>query len=501
MFMIWIVLAMGAPLQAGPDPAATTVASFVGEEVIAVGRVDLSQVQAILEKGPLPRPLADIPEVQQTMAVVSQWVDTMRAAGAQELDVLLDASSLPGLPVIVVPIAEGADADRIAQALKSTPPLSWPVTANVRGAVVGGTREAIERLTVAPAANRADYPLARAEAIDAPISVQVIPGTTMRRALEETLPTLPESLGGGPITTLSRGLSWAVLQVEPGPDRFTLTLQVQGADAAVAKSLSGVLTKALTSGRAWLAAQAETKSLASQLEAVQPVVEGSRVRLRADLRQINELLRGPLEASRQAARRSQCMNHLKQIAMAMHHHIDAKRTFPPAYTASKDGKPLLSWRVAILPYLDQKALYDEFHHDEPWDSAHNKALLERMPEVYRCPASGAGAGLTTYLAPRGPGTMFPGAEGVPIRDVIDGTSNTILVLDAGEAQAVPWTKPGDWEVGDKPDSTALASSHPGGFLSAFADGSVRFLAETIHPAVLRALLTRNGGEVVSQDAY
>src|SRR5690606_10896708 len=108
-----------------------------------------------------------------------------------------------------------------------------------------------------------------------------------------------------------------------------------------------------------------------------------------------------------------------------------------AYTADDDGTPLLSWRVHILPFLGEQSLYDQFHLDEPWDSPHNTRLIARMPEVYRCPGADRDeGGTTTYLVPRGEGTIFPGARGVPPEEITDGTSNTLLVVDADPARAV-----------------------------------------------------------------
>ena len=93
------------------------------------------------------------------------------------------------------------------------------------------------------------------------------------------------------------------------------------------------------------------------------------------------------------AARTQCVNNLKQIGLAMHNYHATHKTFPPAFTVDKDGKPLLSWRVLILPYLEQDALYKEFHLDEPWDSPHNRTLIERMPPTYRCPMMSSKRGL------------------------------------------------------------------------------------------------------------
>ena len=125
----------------------------------------------------------------------------------------------------------------------------------------------------------------------------------------------------------------------------------------------------------------------------------------------------------------------------------------------------MSWRVLILPYIEQDALYKEFHLDEPWDSPHNKALIDRIPPTYRCPAGSrkrADLGKTTYLVPRGASTIFPGPEGVKIQKVTDGTSNTIFVVDAGNERAVPWTKPEDWEVDPGIDLKGIFGHHPEG---------------------------------------
>ena len=136
---------------------------------------------------------------------------------------------------------------------------------------------------------------------------------------------------------------------------------------------------------------------------------------------------------RGTAARSRCVNNLKQIGLAMHNYHAMHKSFPPAYTVDKSGKPLLSWRVLILPFLEQDALYKEFHLDEPWDSAHNRALIERMPETYRCPVMSSKLRQhrqDDLSDPRGKTTIFPGSEGVKIQKITDGTSNTIFVVDA-----------------------------------------------------------------------
>ncbi len=199
-----------------------------------------------------------------------------------------------------------------------------------------------------------------------------------------------------------------------------------------------------------------------------------------------------------------CINNLKQIGLAMHNYHDRHKSLPSAYTVDKAGKPLLRWRVLILPYLDQEALYKEFHLDEPWDSEHNRTIIDRMPPTYRCPGGGsrrADQSKTTYLTPRVKATIFPGAEGIKIPKITDGTSNTIFVVDASNDRAVTWTRPDDWDIDSKLDLKGIFGHHPGGTPFSFADGSVRFIKDSVAPGVLEKLITRDGGEVIGQDEF
>jgi hypothetical protein len=221
------------------------------------------------------------------------------------------------------------------------------------------------------------------------------------------------------------------------------------------------------------------------------------------------LLLPAVQSARTAARRAQSVNNLKQIGLALHNYHSENNRFPPQAIADRDGKPLLSWRVAILPFLEQQALFDEFKRDEPWDSLHNKALLVRMPPLYAIPGAEAGPGMTFYRGFSGERTLFdPKVKlGVGIATVTDGTSNTLGVVEARDA--VPWTRP-DAEIAfdatSKPQETAqllksLGGHFPGGFNALFLDGAVRFIKESINIVTMKALITRNGGEVVSADSF
>jgi prepilin-type processing-associated H-X9-DG protein len=208
-----------------------------------------------------------------------------------------------------------------------------------------------------------------------------------------------------------------------------------------------------------------------------------------------------VHAAREAARRAQCTNNLKMIGLAMHNYVATHNAFPAPALPGKDGKPALSWRVALLPFLEQQALYDRFHLDEPWDSPHNQALIKEMPTVFTCPSRpDAAPGTTTYRLFTGPGALFEAGKQKGLRDVTDGTSNTILAVEAKEA--VPWTSPDSELPFDLNVAASLygaGSPHPGGFQMLMADGSVLPVADSIDPIVFRSLITRNAGEIVSSD--
>ncbi len=206
------------------------------------------------------------------------------------------------------------------------------------------------------------------------------------------------------------------------------------------------------------------------------------------------LLLPAVQAAREAARRSQSQNNLKQIGLAFHNHHDTFKELPPRAIADPSGKPLLSWRVKLLPFLEEKALYDQFHLDEPWDSQHNKQLLAQMPAVYARPGSKAAPGMTVYLAPVADGTIWNAGKAISFAAIRDGTSNTIAVVEAADGAAVPWTKPDDWQVDPSDPLKGVRDSRPGGFQALILDGSVRFLANSLDPAVFKALLTMAGGE-------
>jgi hypothetical protein len=212
-------------------------------------------------------------------------------------------------------------------------------------------------------------------------------------------------------------------------------------------------------------------------------------------------------------------NNLKQMALAAESYSFTMGHYPPVYYQEPGpannfnprgmgpppgpGEKLtgLSWRVAILPYIEQDNLYRQFHRDEPWDSPHNKTLLTQMPKVYAHPNADpakTAAGLTYYRSFTGPGAIFDPTvpQGIRMFDITDGTSNTILVVEA--AEPVEWTKPDDLPFGPGVPLPKLGLTSSG-FNVVMADASTRWIKQPISDRSLRAAITRNEGDIPGPD--
>jgi len=202
----------------------------------------------------------------------------------------------------------------------------------------------------------------------------------------------------------------------------------------------------------------------------------------------------------QAAAKQKSVNNLKQLALGLINYADAnKGNMPPAFVSGKDRKPLYSWRVLILPYIEANELYKQFKLDEPWDSDNNKPLLEKIPKVFEPVAGKTKEKYATYYQVLvGGGAAFAGDQREGFArypaSFTDGTSNTILLVEAGEA--VPWSKPVDLTYDPKKPLPKFGSLFKDGFHAAFADGAVRFIGKDADKDMLRAAITASGGEVV-----
>ena len=306
-------------------------------------------------------------------------------------------------------------------------------------------------------------------------------------------------------------------------DPADVMLTVRANDEAAAQQLEGIIDGLMAlaeqSAAAEIAKQEASsdpveqaqakyaKRMSSRIkQALRPVRKGANLTLSghgsgtmqiATIGILVGLLLPAVNAAREAGRRAQSMNNLHQIGLAMQNYNSTLGSFPARANFDAQGKPLLSWRVHILPYIEQDALYKQFHLNESWDSPHNRPLIAAMPKVFQNPSSPAAKpGMASYLAVCGKGLMFEGTTGRKASDIRDGTVDTIAVVEADDDRAVEWTKPQDWEWDATKPLAGLGHAHPGGFGAAFADGSVHFISASIDPTLFHALLTIAGNEPV-----
>jgi hypothetical protein len=394
-----------------------------------------------------------------------------------------------------VPVPPDADEATILAILGQAP---FETTEKLAGAIVAGSEASIASLRDAKPQARPELAAGFAAAGDAVAQLLLIPTEDNRKVIEQMLPRLPAELGGGSTQPLARGLNWLAVGAE-GPPKLALRIVADTTDARTAGDLKNLLTGLLDA----LAKRTEFAKLFPDQNGfrklLSPKTSQNQVVFELAGQQLIEQLKTPLEQAQGAAKRTQSMNNFKQLGLAMHNYHDVNKSFPPAIRA-KDGKPLLSWRVLVLPYLAEEKLFREFHLDEPWDSDHNKKLIGRMPVTLRSPLSKiTEEGRTVYLTPRGADSAFPGAEGIKLREITDGTSNTIMLVEADDEHAVTWTRPDDWDYDPEQATRGLRLADDAGYLVGFCDGSVMLLDKDIKPATLRMMLTRAGGEVIPAD--
>jgi hypothetical protein len=202
-----------------------------------------------------------------------------------------------------------------------------------------------------------------------------------------------------------------------------------------------------------------------------------------------------------------CEDNLKRISAAFEAYRAEHGSYPPAYIADKNGVPMHSWRVLLLPYLDEQGLAAQYDMNEPWNGPNNMLLARQMPAVYGCPADQAiEYNETSYVVPTGSGTAFQGDKPMDPSKFRDGMAQTLIVVEMANS-SINWLQPRDFD-GDAKGwrmnvaNDGLGSLHPnGGMHALLADGTVVHLSDTIPADQLRGLATVDGGELVDPYAW
>jgi hypothetical protein len=220
--------------------------------------------------------------------------------------------------------------------------------------------------------------------------------------------------------------------------------------------------------------------------------------------------------AREDARRSNCKGELKQIGLALVNYRETYGCFPPPYLADASGRPMHSWRVLILPFIDHADLYNEYRFDEPWDGPNNRKLSARIllwPDYsfYHCPSDRPASGevdatMTSYVAVVGPETAWRAGGCVALDEIADGPEHTLMVVEVANS-GIHWMEPRDLQVLQMAPTInakggqGISSRHRGGAHAATADDRVYFLSDKLPATTIRGLLTINGGERISEKDF
>lgn len=515
LVLLTLVTAMAQADDANSARLAGAIAPFVDDQTLFVAHMDLRAIDAqsgvtkLIDVFALPKGTAE--EFKGSATALGQHIDALKQHGVQDIFALVNIADFPGRPVtLVLPLARDTDTAKIVNELSLSTFLGGELeSARFDGNLVIAAPATIKRLRAQqrPAA-RPEIAQAFEAVADSAVQILFVPSAQSRRVVEEMMPVLPSFAGEGPIKPFTSGLRWAAVGATIPPKSIAVKVVAQAADAPSATSIAQELANLITAlGKQPFITEMIPK-FGELTKFLVPTVQGDRLTLdwteaNGGLKAIVAIVGPPVDEMRTAAANARSMNNLKQFGLAMHNFLAVNKVFPPRAILSKDGKPLLSWRVTLLPFFEGKngnALYKEFKLDEPWDSEHNRKLIERMPEIMRSPHSTAAAGRTTYLTPIMPGAIFGGSEGMSPKQIGDGLSNTILLVEADDDHAVVWTKPEDIEIDVDDPSKGLLVGLRKTLIALFADGSAHLYPapEGREPALLKARITASGAEPVSQ---
>jgi hypothetical protein len=484
------------------DTLARAVAPYIHARTACVVHLDLARLDLEAFVRWIKEQKLEPPQRRSPARELAGLVEPLRRAGVQNVCVLLDLDQdILELPPLVITLEPKASTKGVATVLRGLPMMAKNVQLEERDSylVVGGVNT-LQRLRQVKRVERPEVAKVLGSREGGVHHLLLFPPDDLRRAFDEMIPELPPAVDGGSSRPLSHGLRWLALGADL-PPKPRLTLTVQAADADSATALKGIIDRGLP---LWADAHHLRESwpgLGKILSRFQLKVEGDRLTWGLSGEEGTALLVETLRQIRVASEEREEVNQFKQILLALHNYHDVHKGFPPAAFTDKGGKPLLSWRVHILPYIEHNDLYKQFHLDEPWDSEHNKKLIARMPKVFASPDRPelARQGKTTYLVPVGKDTVFPGAAAIRLQDITDGTSNTIVLVDAVDERAVIWTKPDDLPIDLDNPSKGLFLSVRKKYVVGMGDGSVRLLNSNISKTTLRAAFTRAGGEVLGPD--
>ncbi len=486
-----LVLAQAAPAKDLVSP----IRPFIDESTFIVVHLepkgDFTHLMNAVSALPLVNSELVTPE---NLKEFQLWQAQFTKAGGTDVYLVYGSNDYPNMPCLIL----------VGKNPKDLP--VWPLFGThrevIHNALVVGEEKAVKVIAERKASKRPELETALNLGQGALVHLAFALSAESKKVFEEISPVLPKWAGEQKVEILTQGMryiSWSLGAGEKVPAKWI----IQAVDQERAEALKGLGVLTLQgiqqmprNGFGW--DEKYWKLFLKVLEShYKPTVKEDEVVIQANFADLSQEMAKQIPFSFVALSLSQ--NNMKQILLAMHNYESAFGRFPDDIR-DKDGKPLLSWRVAILPFIDQEALYKKFKLNEPWDSEHNIKLSQMVVKVYSSPSAlKMEKNKTPYLSIRGKGLFLDKAGGTKITDITDGTSNSIGLVEVDESEAVIWTKPADLQPNQKEPFKGLTQTYKDRILVAFMDGSVRTLPIKMDPKKLWALFTIGGGEVIPND--
>ncbi len=488
-----MLFALCASLMFVPNPrlAANEADRYLESTTVAVAQLDLARIDlpATTKFIQTSFPgMLDADAIGGFQLVADGMIASLRGAGVTKVYATLSTLELTrGHAALIVPCSKSAVAREPLDAILAMLPASIGYKVHVNGdCVIVATDSVWNRLSKFPKTERSALTLAMDQVANNSASIVVNVREDLR---DEIIGVFPERLPAEwPISFSPKAMMEDVvtmqfaMQTPPGVGAI-LSANCRNAEAAMRISAIANLFIEKTGVQ-------NLKCTSTEKQASVSSNGDGFISLISDLAKSTKMSTAVMQQS----------NNLKQVILAVHNFADTYGGFPPRLTVSEKGTPLLSWRVFVLPFLDQQALYNEFHLDEPWDSPHNIKLVDRIPAFYQSTQfPDLKLGYTLVQAPLQTGFTWNGNENrmLTFKDMTDGTSHTICFVVAPKDKGVVWTKPDDLKLGEDKLVANLFGDRES-MEVAFFDGSIQSLARTIKAESLRALMTNAGGEVVDR---
>lgn len=490
-----VVLAAGLPALAQQTPnVAERIAPLVSKRTIAVAYVNLSRLNmAELREQLRGRRSATDRQWKVADKSFREIQNYLASYRVREFYIVRNISNAKHNRILLaIPITDKMDIDKLKALCRTK--FNLPEARQMGKLLIAGGNS-VRWLGKEKHAKNSYLAPAFAAVAGEDVQAVVAPGETARTFLDAVfLPLSPVEPGGGKEEDLTKVCQWIAAGVQFKP-HLSGKLILQGRDARRARMLHAMLNERLS----FLKTRADVGRpvYAKLAELVQPRVVGNRVVARMKKKDMLALLWTVLIKLPDMEKQFTNITNLKEIGAALHKYEQKHRAFPAAASHSAKGRPLLSWRVHILPFLGRQDLYKQFKLDEPWNSPHNKKLIPQMPAIFRSPFSHAESGRTTYLAPAARGAVL-GKRPVSLVQISthDWATFTIVVVEAADDRAVIWTRPRDLPINPRRPVRDLAHHPPGSFTALFATGEVHSLPRTTSTQTINALFNWHDGKTV-----